>query len=112
MTTVLEKGKDRKQLKDKEMNIYCIVLSSTVPRFTRKGDWMVQVTITDESISSCTGNPDLNTGDSIQEEEQFIPSVTLTVFNKDKNVLPKALCAGEILRLHRVIPDVSSLLQI
>ena len=85
-------------MKEREINFYGIILSFSVPKFTRRKEWMMQITVTDESICE---ESDVTTG------PQVIPFVTLTVFHRNKDNLPCVFCAGDIIRCHRVLVDVS-----
>lgn len=65
---------------------------------------MIQLTITDDSIGERFDNDDPNNG--AIKEDQVIPSVTITAFNTDKDLLPNGLCAGDIFRGHRLVVEV------
>ena len=80
-------------MKESEFNFYGIVLSFTVPKLTRKGEWMVTISVFDDTITT--------------EERNMISSLTMTLFNRNKDSLPKTLCAGGIIRCHRMLTNVS-----
>ena len=66
---------------------------------------MIQLTITDDSIGEKRHNDVQDDDDT--KDSQAIPSVSITAFNTDRNILPKGLCAGDIFRGHRLLVDVS-----
>jgi hypothetical protein len=90
--------------KQREVNIYAIVLSFSVPKLTRKGHWMMNITVTDESISS--GNDEDHSNNESEKGDRIVPSMTVTIFRPSRESLPLVLSAGDILRCHRVMPDV------
>ena len=70
------------------INVYGVVQGSSPPRMTKRGDWMISVTIIDESICF-TGIP-----------------IILNIFCKHQHELPKIAYMGDILRVHRAKAEV------
>ncbi len=85
-----------RRTKEAEFNIYGIVLGFTVPKLTRKGDWMMQVTLTDDSLNECNGE---------SNSQDPISTLSITLFNKNKDSLPRISCAGDIIRCHRIVSN-------
>lgn len=70
------------------INVYGVVQGSSPPRMTKRGDWMISVTIIDESICF-TGIP-----------------IILNIFCKHQHELPKIAYMGDILRVHRAKAEI------
>ncbi len=79
--------------KESEINFYGILLSFTAPKLTRTGDWMMTINVFDDTMTN--------------EASNVISSFTMTLFNKNKKKLPTPLGAGEIIRCHRIVSNVS-----
>ena len=82
--------------KESHINIRAAVLSFTSPRYTKKRDLMMVVTIFDESLPVPTENS--ATGIPTQ--------MTLTIFAKKTEDLPNLKYAGDIVRCHNVRPEM------
>lgn len=78
-----------------EENIYALVIAFSAPKVTKKGHWMQQVTLVDESISPEDHDEDVDVSD-------VWSSTQLLIFAKARNSLPRLRSAGDVLRLHRV----------
>jgi len=98
---------------DDTVSVYAVVLSSTAPKRTERGDWMVTLHIIDESLPTTTtinptnendGNADNAPGaESTARGTVHVPSITLLVFSHDKAKLPVVRFAGDVIRAHRVV---------
>lgn len=97
MENIYRRTQGRKS-KESEFNFYGIILCYTVPKLTRAGDWMVTITVFDDTINDI---------DDKEQQGQSISTFSMTLFNKNKDSLPNILCAGDIIRFHRVVPNVS-----
>lgn len=74
---------------DPKVNIYGVVMGFTSPSRTKKGTWMITVSLVDDSLADTThGNGD--------------PPVTLNIFCKKRDEIPRLHQIGDVLRLHRV----------
>lgn len=89
-----------RQRKDLQINIHAAVLSFTAPRYTKKHDLMMVVTIFDDSLPLPTDNldSDVLTGAPTQ--------MTLTIFAKNAEDLPKLKYAGDLIRCHGIRPEM------
>lgn len=92
-----KRGKQRKEM---QINIHAAVLSFTSPRYTKKRDLMMVVTIFDDSLPLPTENSasDMATGLPTQ--------MTLTIFAKKIEDLPNLKYAGDIIRCHDILPEM------
>jgi Telomeric single stranded DNA binding POT1/CDC13 len=75
------------------VDLYGVAIGFSAPTLTTRGDQMLTVTLMDETICD---------GDGAQEPSP----VTLVIFCNPKKSLPVFSCAGNILRLHRVVVQV------
>ena len=64
----------------KSVDVHAIVKAFTSPRQTKRGDWMVEATLFDETTSD---------------------TFTLLVFRKNRYELPKLVSMGDVIRIHR-----------
>ena len=92
-------------MKEREIDMYGVVLSFSVPKLTKRKEWMMQVTLTDDSINfRANGN---NGNDTSRNENHTGPqSITINIFRQSIDLLPKLKRAGDILRGHRLLPEV------
>jgi len=67
------------------INIYAAVQGLSPPRITKRGDWMITVTLIDDSCTT---------------------PVVLNIFCKQQSHLPKVAWMGDIIRVHRARVDV------
>eukprot|EP00977_Amphora_coffeiformis_P027630 scaffold34627_cov159-Amphora_coffeaeformis.AAC.7 len=74
------------------VDILAVVLGFGHPSRTKRGDWMVSVTLVDDSLPLETES---STTDSLM-------AVNVNIFVKEEFNLPKLRFAGDVLRLHRV----------
>lgn len=79
---------DQKENGKKLINLYAVVVGCTGPRLTKRGDWVMTAVLIDET---CT-----------------IPR-TAVLFNKQEHKLPRLVCMGDILRIHRAGVEVRSI---
>jgi len=86
------------------VNIWATVLGFSSPTITKGYDWMMNITIVDESV------PLPETGEDAKEEA--VAATTMVIFCRQRDELPKIQKAGDVLRLHRVEIQVRSLLQV
>lgn len=96
--------RNEKKTEDKqcEVNLFGLVVGFSAFSKTVRGDWMLCATLVDESIS-----PDDRNGKvAVSEMPGFIP---LCIFVKKSSGLPSFRSAGDVLRLHRVVVQVSGL---
>jgi len=68
------------------INIYAAVQGLSPPRITKRGDWMITVTLIDDSCTT---------------------PVVLNIFCKQQSHLPKVAWMGDIIRVHRARVEVS-----
>jgi len=97
---------------DDSTNIYGIALSSSAPYRTKKGDWMVNIHLIDESLPPTKIVNDSNENNSNADNTPgnpsarggaiHVPSISMNVFNADKAKLPVIRYAGDVIRAHRV----------
>ena len=87
---------------DLVVDVYGAVLGFTSPSFTKKGDWMITVTLIDESTPALE---EASTGTDAGSKS--ISHITMIIFTSDKKKLPQISCAGDILRAHRVVAQAS-----
>ncbi|GMI06572.1 hypothetical protein TrLO_g3163 [Triparma laevis f. longispina] len=79
-------AKDKKKPdKDKVVNVFASILSSTPPRQTVRGEWMTSLTLFTPSLKTAASG------------------ITLNVFNPDPNKLPVSWEMGDVIRCHRVL---------
>ncbi len=97
----MQRTKGRRKVKEREVNIYAIVLSFGIPKLTKKGQWMMQITLTDDSIA--LGN---EASDILRVERSIPKNFSMTFFNRSRDFFPKIFCAGDIIRCHRILPEV------
>mmetsp|Transcript_7447 Transcript_7447/g.17026 ORF Transcript_7447/g.17026 Transcript_7447/m.17026 type:complete len:204 (-) Transcript_7447:2978-3589(-) len=72
------------------INIFGVVLGFGVPTLTKTNNWMVSLTIVDDSL------PLPHPG----SDEPVLHSVTINIFSSSKEDLPKFHQAGDVIRLH------------
>jgi hypothetical protein len=77
------KGKGVRELK---VDVYAAVAGFTSPTQTRRGDWMVNTVLVDESESKSP--------------------VTIMIFSKNRNNLPKLARMGDVFRIHEAKVEV------
>jgi hypothetical protein len=78
------KNKEERTRMAQNLNIYAVVLGFTSPSQTRRGDWKLSTTLVDPS---CT------------------KPITLTMYFRSAEGLPKLACMGDVLRIHRAKID-------
>lgn len=88
-----------KQRKEREVNIYATVLNFCAPRQTKK-NWMLTVSIFDDSLPLPSLDASADTADPISQ-------VKLVIFADKDDDFPLFFCAGDVLRGHRLLVDVS-----
>ena len=76
------------------VNLYATVLGFSSPTLTKGYDWMLNVTLVDESVPL----PDMSNGAS----DEAVKATTIVIFCRQREDLPKVCKAGDVLRLHRV----------
>lgn len=88
-------------------NAYGLVLGFSPHRMTKRGDWMVSVTLVDESLPV---SPEV-LYDEDQENEVCdetgrpslpMPCIQINIFTKQRKELPALRSMGDVLRMHRV----------
>jgi hypothetical protein len=76
-----------------KINVYGAVLSFSPPTRTKRGDWMMNLVLVDDSLPL---------PESEAASESLVRTVTLLIFAKSKDHLPRVRYAGDVIRLHRV----------
>jgi len=117
---VIESTPHRNRNKKENMvNVYGAVLGIRPPQLTKKSEWMMQINLTDESLpievtKNTQGKTKATTtltsvqgteSRTVVDEKRQIASVTLLIFCLRFEDLPQIFCAGDILRVHRVLPQ-------
>jgi len=82
LVNLYKESKSSPALKKPQVDLYGLVVGFTPPSQTKRGDWMCQCNLVDES---CT-----------------LP-VTLIIFSRDVEDLPKFQKMGDVLRMHRIV---------
>ena len=85
-----------------ETNLYGVVMGFGAAMQTKRGDWMLNVTLVDET--SIRGE---NGGNTEENKANMLTPIPLIIFCKTSHQLPILRRAGEILRLHRVVVQVN-----
>lgn len=80
------------------VNVFATVIGFSTPSLTRGYDWMINVTLVDES----TPLPDM----SDDARDETVAATSCIIFCKNREELPKLRKAGDVLRLHRVMVQV------
>jgi len=88
------------------VNVFGVVLSSSAPSTSKKGDWMTCVVLEDETMSADHDDDNNNSDD---HQIQAPSTIQLMIFTKKRDSLPVFREAGDVLRLHRVRIQVSRL---
>ena len=83
-----------------EVNVYGAVLGFTAPALTKAHDWMINITLVDESTPLPTNG---------EGGKDSVAATTLVIFCRERDQLPRLLKAGDILRLHHVAVQVRHL---
>ena len=68
-----------------KVNLYASIVAVTPPRITKRGDWMVAATLVDKSC---------------------LTPMTINIFSKKQEHLPKLIMMGDVLRIHRAALEV------
>jgi hypothetical protein len=68
-----------------KVNLYASVVGVTPPRITKRGDWMIAATLIDESC---------------------LTPLTINIFCKKQEQLPKLIWMGDVIRIHRAALEV------
>lgn len=76
------------------VNLNATVLGFSSPTLTKGYDWMLNVTLVDES----TPLPDTSNDAS----DEAVAATTIVIFCRQRDDLPKVCKAGDVLRMHRV----------
>jgi hypothetical protein len=76
-----------------KVNVYGVVVGFQAPRITKRGDWMITVSLIDKSLP-------------LPGEKGAGLPVTLVVFCKERNKLPRLVTMGDVIRMHRVSMQV------
>jgi len=92
------------------VNVFGAVLSIRPAKLTKRSEWMMQLTLTDDSLPAEESTTPLNVSHIAQNiddtsthgTKKKIAFVTLMIFIIDYKDLPEVLRAGDILRVHRV----------
>jgi len=97
---------------DDSTNVYGIALSASAPYRTKRGDWMVNIHLIDESLPPTKLVNDSNENNSNADNTPgnpparggaiHVPSISMNVFSADKSKLPVIRYAGDVVRAHRV----------
>ena len=85
MTDIIDRNKEAGQGRNATVNIYAAVQSLSPPKITKRGDWMITVTLIDDSCTT---------------------PVVLNIFCKEQSQLPKVVWMGDIIRVHRARVEV------
>jgi hypothetical protein len=80
------------------VNVFATVLGFSSPSLTKGYDWMMNVTLVDESL------PLPETGDNANDDP--VAAIPCVIFCRDREALPKLKRAGDVLRIHRVAVQV------
>jgi hypothetical protein len=86
---------------DDVVNVYGVVIGFTSPSITRQGDYMVSITMVDQSLPLPP-----NTDTAATDGNTSVAHITLVIFSKNRNKLPKFQSAGDVLRAHAVVVQV------
>jgi hypothetical protein len=74
-----------------KVNLYASIVAVTPPRITKRGDWMIAATLIDESCQT---------------------PITINIFCRKQNGLPKLIYMGDVIRIHRAALEVRTYLVI
>lgn len=89
------------------IKVYGIVLGFSPPSLTRSQEWMMAIVLIDETIplsNQVQGEAATTVdGNSSNQKEMHVPSVTLMIFSKDKAKLPLIKSAGDVICCEKVI---------
>lgn len=86
--------------KKREVDIYATVLNFGAPRQLQRGGWMLSTTIFDDTLELPSTDTSIDTPNPISQ-------VKLVMFANNPDDFPLFFCAGDVLRGHRVLIDVS-----
>jgi len=86
--------------KKREVDIYATVLNFGAPRQIRQRGWMLSISIFDDTLQ-------LPSTDVSIDAPNPISQVKLVMFADNPDDFPLFFCAGDVLRGHRVLVDVS-----
>ena len=92
-----------KDRKSREICIYATVLNFTPPRRTKR-NWMMNIMLFDDSLP-CPREHD--SSNNSNEAITSIPQMKIVIFRDNIQDFPRIECAGDVLRGHRVLVDVS-----
>ena len=71
------------------INLYASIVGVTPPRITKRGDWMIAATLIDDSCQK---------------------PMTINIFCKRQDLLPKLVWMGDVIRIHRAVLEVRTCL--
>lgn len=86
------------------VNVFATVLGFSSPSLTKGYDWMMNVTLVDESL------PLPETGNDANDDP--VAAISCVIFCRDREALPKLRRAGDVLRIHRVALQVRRMLSV
>ena len=89
----------RKQRKQREICLYAAVFNFGAPRRAKR-NWMMSIALIDDSLPLPTENQH-------DDGQHSISQMKLVIFADNVGDFPQIECAGDILRGHRVLVDVS-----
>ena len=84
----LRKGLDRQDDSNNQISLRAVVLAFRCAFQTKGGDWMMAVSLIDDTNE---------------------PHLTAVMFSRDRSMLPKLLCVGDVLCLRTVRSQVRTL---
>jgi len=76
------------------VTVWAVVLGFTPPSLTSTREWKMSIVLIDETLQ--LSNSVCTTSDNGKPAEMHVPSVTLTLFSKDKSKLPIVRSAGDV----------------
>ena len=82
------------------VNLYGVIVAFKLPQLAKTGQWFMSIELVDESIS-----PGDHSEEDVSASEEW-KSVSLVIFEKQRERLPSLKAAGDVLRLHRVVVQV------